>query len=78
MALNKNQKKEIFKKHKINEKNTGCTEFQIALLCKEMDILNKHLKKHPSDFHSKRGLLTKNQKKKTLINYNNKKNKKIN
>ncbi|MFR0367969.1 30S ribosomal protein S15 [Candidatus Phytoplasma palmae] len=78
MSLNKNQKKEIFKKNNINEKNTGCTKIQIEILSQEMENLNKHLKQHPSDFHSKRGLLTKNQKKKNLIKYNNRKNRKIN
>ena len=40
-----------------DEKNTGSSEVQIALVSKELDKLVLHLKKHPQDVHSKRGLI---------------------
>ncbi|KAB8121947.1 MAG: 30S ribosomal protein S15 [Candidatus Phytoplasma cynodontis] len=69
MVLTKEQKKKIIRENSTKENDTGCCQVQIALLTHEIEELNKHLKKHPSDFHSKRGLLTKNKKKNTLIKY---------
>ncbi|WP_323847936.1 MAG: 30S ribosomal protein S15 [Phytoplasma sp.] len=69
MALTKKQKKDIILQTIDSEVNTGCTEVQIAILSREIEELNKHLKEHPSDFHSKRGLLIKNKKRSTLIKY---------
>ncbi|WP_341266738.1 30S ribosomal protein S15 [Candidatus Phytoplasma fraxini] len=69
MALTKEQKKNIILQNANYETNTGCTRVQIAILSAEIEELNKHLKEHPSDFHSKRGLLMKNKKRSTLMKY---------
>ncbi len=55
--LNIEDKTKIIKKHKLHETDTGSPEVQIALLSEEIDRLLLHLKKHPKDIHSKRGLL---------------------
>ncbi|MDO8168082.1 30S ribosomal protein S15 [Candidatus Phytoplasma melaleucae] len=73
MALNKEQKQEIIEKNTNQKNNTGCTQVQIKLLSREIEELNKHFKKHPFDFQSKRGLLMKNKKRTALIKYLNKK-----
>jgi small subunit ribosomal protein S15 len=72
MSLSKEEKKEIIKQNSDTEYNTGSVKVQIALLKCENEKLNKHFKKHPGDFHSKRGLLKKNKKRNTLIRYYNK------
>lgn len=41
----------------IHDKDTGSAPVQIAVLSKKIDELAKHLKTHPKDFHSRRGLL---------------------
>ncbi|MDP2910257.1 MAG: 30S ribosomal protein S15 [bacterium] len=51
------EKTKIIEKHKIHDADTGSDEVQIALLSEEITKLLLHLKKHPKDFHSKRGLL---------------------
>ena len=51
------EKTKIIKKHKVHETDTGSPEVQIALLSEEITRLLLHLKKHPKDIHSKRGLL---------------------
>ena len=51
------EKVKIIKKHSSHESDTGGAEVQIALLSEEIKQLLLHLKKHPKDFHSKRGLL---------------------
>ena len=55
--LGTGEKTTIIKKHKLHETDTGSPEVQIALLTEEIQRLLLHLKKHPKDFHSKRGLL---------------------
>jgi len=51
------EKEKIIKKYKLHETDTGSASVQIALLTEEIKRLVLHLKKHPKDFHSKRGLL---------------------
>ncbi len=51
------EKIDVIKKYKIHDTDTGSTEVQIALLSKEIELLLIHLKNHPKDFHSKKGLL---------------------
>jgi small subunit ribosomal protein S15 len=69
MALTTKEKTKIIKDVSANEKNTGSTEVQIALLSKEIDKLVLHLKKHAQDVHSKRGLLRMVIKRKKLLAY---------
>jgi len=69
MALTTKEKTKIIKNVSENEKNTGSVDVQIALLSKEIDKLVLHLKKHPQDVHSKRGLLRMVIKRKKLLVY---------
>ncbi|MBN1234054.1 MAG: 30S ribosomal protein S15 [Candidatus Coatesbacteria bacterium] len=47
----------IINKHKLGENDTGSPEVQIALLTERINKLTDHLKKHPKDHDSRRGLL---------------------
>ena len=67
--LTPEEKTKIIKKYKLHEADTGSPEVQIALLTEEIKKLLLHLKKHPKDFHSKRGLLKMVAKRKKLLNY---------
>jgi len=67
--LTPEEKLKIIKKYKLSESNTGSPEVQIALLTEEIKRLVLHLKKHPKDFHSKRGLLKMVSKRRRLLNY---------
>jgi small subunit ribosomal protein S15 len=69
MALTTKEKTKIIKEVSTNEKDTGSAEVQIALLSKEIDKLVLHLKKHPQDVHSKRGLIKMIIKRKKLLAY---------
>jgi len=55
--LTTEEKTKIIGKYKLHEIDTGSPEVQIALLTEEIERLLLHLKSHPKDFHSKRGLL---------------------
>lgn len=63
------EKSKIIKKHGTHDTDTGSPEVQIALLTEEIDRLVLHLKKHPKDFHSKRGLIKMVIKRKKLLAY---------
>ena len=62
-------KKEIIAKFGKNEKDTGSTSVQIALLTERINHLNEHLKVHPKDNHTRRGLLKLVWQRKGLLNY---------
>ena len=69
MALTKEQKNKIIKKYARDEKDTGSPEVQIAILTEEIKALTEHLKNNKQDKHSKRGLLMKVGKRRSLLNY---------
>jgi small subunit ribosomal protein S15 len=57
MSLTKAVKEEVIKTFGKNDKDTGRTEVQIALLTKRVEELTEHFKRHPKDTNSRRGLL---------------------
>ncbi len=67
--LKKEEKSKIIKKHNIHESDSGSPEVQVGLLTEEINRLVLHLKKHPKDFHSKRGLIKMVVKRKKLLSY---------
>ena len=69
MALTTKEKTKIVKEISTDEKNTGSADVQIALLSKQIDKLVLHLKKHPQDVHSKKGLISMVIKRKKLLAY---------
>ncbi len=69
MALSKDVKTKIIKKYARDEKDTGSPEVQIAILTEEINALTEHLQNNKQDKHSKRGLLIKVGKRRSLLNY---------
>lgn len=69
MALTKEVKESIIKEYQIDGNDTGSVEVQVALLTKEINELNEHLKVHIHDYHSNRGLLKKVGQRKSLLSY---------
>ncbi|MFQ6049568.1 MAG: 30S ribosomal protein S15 [Candidatus Paceibacterales bacterium] len=67
--LTPKEKEKIIKKYKLHETDTGSSEVQIALLTEEIKRLLLHLKEHPKDLHSKRGLLKMVTKRRKFLNY---------
>ncbi len=74
--LKKTKKKKIIKEHKVHETDTGSAEVQIGILTEEIKQLASHLKKHPKDNHSRRGLLAMVSKRKKLLDWLKKENEK--
>ena len=69
MAMTKEEKAKIIKSFGKNEKDTGSTEVQIAILTSEINNLTEHLKQHKHDFHSNRGLLKKVGQRRNMLQY---------
>ncbi len=69
MALAAEQKNQIIQEYKTHEGDTGSPEVQIALLTARINQLTEHLRTHPKDFHSRRGLLMMVGQRRRLLNY---------
>ncbi len=52
-----------------NEKDTGSTEVQVALLTERINGLSEHFKVHKKDHHSRRGLLQMVSQRRRLLTY---------
>lgn len=59
----------IIKKFQTHVGDTGSSEVQIAILSAEIEELSLHLKDHPKDHSSRRGLLRKVSSRRTLMRY---------
>jgi len=57
VTLTKEAKLEIVGKHGKHESDTGSAHVQVALLTTRINELTEHLRTHPKDHHSRRGLL---------------------
>lgn len=62
-------KKPIISKFGRNEQDTGSPEVQVALLTERINHLTNHLRVHPKDFHSRRGLLKLVGQRRGLLDY---------
>jgi len=72
--LTSRKKQKIIKEYQVHDKDTGSNEVQVALLTKRINDLIDHLKKHPKDHHSRRGLLKMVGKRRRFLEYLKKNN----
>jgi small subunit ribosomal protein S15 len=64
-------KTDIVSKFGSNSNDTGSPEVQIALLTDRIQHLTDHLKTHPKDHHSRRGLLMLVGRRRRMLDYVN-------
>ena len=69
MSITKDIKKNLISKFAVNDKDTGSTKIQIAILSERIKNLTEHFKEHKYDNHSKTGLITMVNKRKKLLKY---------
>ena len=69
MSLTRDETLEVVKKFGKDEKDTGSTAVQIALLTKRIEDLQGHFKTHKKDNHSRTGLLQIVSDRKKLLAY---------
>ena len=69
MALTKERKVELVETYGQKERDTGCTQVQIALLTERIQTLTLHFDDHKKDHHSRRGLLKLVGQRRRLMKY---------
>ena len=74
MSLTKEETQKVIEKFGKDDKDTGSTEVQVALLTRRIEDLQKHFKNHKKDNHSRTGLLQIVSDRKKLLSYLKKKN----
>lgn len=67
--MDKARKREIMEKFAVKPGDTGSPEVQVALLTERINHLTGHLKEHPLDHHSRRGLLKMVGKRRRILDY---------
>lgn len=55
--------------HRRHESDTGSPEYQVAGMTERISHLTNHLKEHPKDFSTRRGLVALVNKRRRLLNY---------
>ena len=69
MATSKERKAELIAQYGKDEKDSGSANVQVALLTERIHHLTEHMKTHPKDFHTRRGLLMLVGKRRRLLSY---------
>jgi len=74
MSLTKEVKLEVIEKHGRSPQDTGSAEVQIAMLTRRINDLTEHLRTHPKDHYSRRGLLRLVGRRRRFLDYLQRKN----
>ncbi len=69
--MEKDAKQKVIKKFAINDSDTGSADVQIAVLTSRITELTGHLKNHPKDKHSRRGLIGLVNRRRKFLKYLN-------
>ena len=69
MAVSKERKAELVAQYGKDAKDSGSADVQVALLTERIKGLTEHMKTHPKDFHTRRGLLMLVGKRRRLLSY---------
>ena len=69
MSLGNKEIQKIVKKYGKNDKDSGSSEVQVALLTSRIRSLTEHAKENKKDNHSRRGLVMLVSQRKKLLKY---------
>lgn len=67
--ITKDETQELVTQFGKNDQDTGAPEVQIAIFSRRINELTEHLKRHPKDHSTRRGLLKMVGKRRRLLNY---------
>jgi small subunit ribosomal protein S15 len=73
MTITAERKAEVIKDNAQTDGDTGSPEVQVAILTERIANLTEHFKTHAKDNHSRRGLLTMVNNRRSLLDYLKKK-----
>ena len=68
-SISKERTAELIKEYGKGEGDSGSAEVQVAILTERIRNLTEHLKEHPKDHHTRRGLLMLVGKRRRLLVY---------
>ena len=71
MNTSEETRKTIIDDYRTHDGDTGSPEVQIALLTEDIKTLTVHMQMHRKDYHSRRGLLQKVNRRNKLLSYLN-------
>jgi small subunit ribosomal protein S15 len=71
--LKTDSKAKVIKGVQRGKKDTGSPEVQVAIFTEQIKLLTKHLQEHKKDNHSRRGLIKMVGKRRSLLDYLQKK-----
>ena len=60
---------QITKEYRLNEKDTGSADLQVAIITERIRQLTDHLRVHKKDVHSRRGLVNMVSKRRRLLKF---------
>ena len=63
------RKAQVINKYRLNDKDCGSPEVQIALITDRLEILGEHFKGNPKDNHSRRGMMRAISRRKKMLAY---------
>ena len=67
--MDKEKKGAVISDYKVHEGDTGSTDVQVAVLTERINQLAEHLKAHPHDHNTRRGLLRLIGRRRRLLAY---------
>ncbi len=67
--LTKGEKTSVINDNRINPKDTGSPEVQVALITSRINYLSEHFSIHKKDYHSRTGLMKMVGRRKRLLEY---------
>ena len=69
MSISNEEKQRIISEFATSEGDTGSPQVQIAVLTTQVQAVTEHLRTHPKDYSSRRGLLAMVSKRRQLLDY---------
>ena len=69
IMIRKEEKTAVIEANRTHPTDTGSPEVQVAILTARIGELTEHLKQHPKDNHSRRGLLKMVGQRRKMLNY---------
>ena len=69
MSINKEKTAELIKEHGANDKDSGSSQAQIAILTERINTITEHLKENRKDHSARRGLIAMVSRRRKLLDY---------
>lgn len=69
MVMSQERRNELLREFRGHERDSGSPEIQVALLTERINCVTEHLRSHPKDYLSRRGLLGMVSKRTRLLAY---------